>query len=144
MSIPDERFNLAWYKTEVERLEADNARLRAENESLRSANRALESDNYNLTGNLAHAEAELAALRVDIEAGRMVRVPLPDDAIWAIREGKLETGNVVAPEGIWVNFSDVVYSRWENGRLIYNCGTWQEQVFPTEQAARAAMEDDIK
>jgi hypothetical protein len=34
MSVPDERFNLAWYKTEVARLETELERLRAELERI--------------------------------------------------------------------------------------------------------------
>ena len=132
----------------TQRLEDDLASLRSENAMLRKMQPVtLNGDaarSFALAAELSETTQELSALRADIQAGRLVRVPLPEDTVWAVREGKIESGKVVAPDGIWENFPDVVYSRWENGRLIYNCGTWQEQVFPTEQAARAAMEGDTE
>lgn len=122
MSVPDERFSLAWYKTEVERLEADNARLQSENESLRNANKALEND---------------------IEAGRLVRVPCKiGDTVWAIRSyhGILRPQQGVVSE-MYFNPDMKLHvivkhvARGELGKTVFL--THDE----AEQAARAAKED---
>jgi hypothetical protein len=48
--------------------------MQAENQRLRDANRALENDLTNATMNLEHTEADLSALRGQIERGEMERV----------------------------------------------------------------------
>jgi RNA polymerase subunit RPABC4/transcription elongation factor Spt4 len=78
-------------------IHADNTRLQAELTSLRSENAMLRkmqpvtlngdaARSFALAAELSEAKQALAALRADIEAGRLVRVPCKrGDTVWAVR-----------------------------------------------------------
>lgn len=108
-----------------------------------------------LTDELERLRAENAAFKADIEAGRLVMFPLvPHDKVWYIDGGDVLPGVVTSIEkvpnainpGVWrvwginasgIDGNDNRFCRHMNSRF-------REEVFTTEEAARAALQEGNK
>lgn len=121
-------------------------------EQARQYNKLRQYEDAGLTPDeIAALRAENDAYKADIEAGRLVRMPfVPGQDVWFIKLGQVCGGTVVSVENIpnaidpgalriWIKtFSSLV---GEDGRAVRNAPSrFGQQVFATEEAARAALE----
>lgn len=119
MSMPDERFNLAWYKTEVDRLQAELAALRAD----------IEAKNKPLT------IGELYSMR---KKPVWLVYPIGEASRWTLLA-------MILDESMIYDSTHFVFEGTKR-RYVLDVEDYGKKWLPyrTEQAARAAMEDDIK
>lgn len=102
---------------------------------------SLRSENAELLQKAQRLEGEIDAFRADIEAGRLVRVPKVGDMAYMLFDGKILFGEITEISCPWEKSVSFVAKTDEEQECT---GTWMLHVFPTEQAARAAMEGDTE